>query len=146
MDMKKGYSGPYVKKQDEEVLLRLNRSLRSSALWILFSSFWIFLGLFYPILLLLGVIILAVVFIKTSLSEYVITAEGIYAKEWVLLDRRSGFLPWKEVEEVSLKVNNMGGLLGFGDVIVGPFGDERLILKGVAEPKKLVDYIEDKMR
>ncbi len=131
-------------KKNEKVFYRGNRSWRSYFIWIIFSMLWVFFGLFFPLLFIFGLITLCVIFLKVYFSEYVINTEGVYVKNWSYLDHKVDYLPWKKIKEVSTVRSNMGELLDFGDIKLGPLGGEFLFIKGVKEPDRVVKLIKKK--
>ncbi len=136
--------GSFKIRTNEKVIYRGNRSWRSYSMWILFSISWIFLGLFYPLLFFLGIILLFIIIFKIASSEFLITTEGIYSKRWTILDSKIDYLKWDKVEEISLVKSNMGELLDHGDINIGPLGGDPMVIKGIKKPDRVIKLIEEK--
>ncbi|MFO8109904.1 MAG: hypothetical protein R6U17_05210 [Thermoplasmata archaeon] len=128
---------------EEDVLYHSNRSWRSYLLWIVFSLLWIFFGLFYPLLFFIGVISIVMILVSFTSSKFLITTNGVYAKYWNVLESKIDYLPWEDVEKIVVERSNMGDVLDYGDIHIGPLGKESITLKGIKNPDRLVSFVED---
>lgn len=132
-------------KQGETILWYGNRSWRSYSFWILFILLWVFLGLAFPILLLMGIALGIFVVINRFNSEYAVTNKRAFSRYGFSLGEGSSEIPLDDIHEVELKRTIIGESMNYGDIEINRLGGTEVVFKGVYDPEKIVDSLKSKI-
>ncbi len=127
--------------KDKKVIWYGQRCWKSYTLWLVSALFWIFFGLVFPILFLLGLALFVIISLDKLTSDYWITNKGVYSNRSLHLGKGMEKQDIEDVKSVSIYKGNLGELINFGDVRIGTYGEIKVTFKGVADPDTVVKKI-----
>ena len=79
-------------------------------------------------------------------SRYYIKDENVEGVEGIIAKKKT-IIPWNLVSNVSMNKGVIGSMFDYGDIIVNTIGgrSERLVLRGIKDPEKVLRQIEGKI-
>ena len=135
------FSKDVVNNAKERAVRTSKRSWKSFSIWYIFALLWIFLGLVFPLLFLMGVIVFVILIFKIIKTRYIITNRAVYSKTVLSFGKSTKELKLKDISEIKISQNLISESMGYGDVIFKDLQDNRVVFRGINNPERWKNFV-----